>query len=223
MTRNAGRSNMKRTFKIGGAVVVGLVVLTLFTLRLVGLEPGYIDPRSEEFNRANRIARPGLWLKGEVVTEPITDWSFVREELRGKTGKDSTIQVETRTWYGIPHSVTIGGDLVRDGKLYIHAHSDRNRMAIPFPNDKAWTRNVDRDPRVRLKIAGKIYKAIVVPVTDRSEGAALLGRDPVTIEKGPDGKEHATDVMHIWRVFQMHVPDYSGPFQGGRQATVENH
>jgi hypothetical protein len=29
--------------------------------------------------------------------------------------------------------------------------------------------------------------------------------------------------MHIWRVFQMHVPDYSGPFQGGRQATVQDH
>src|SRR6202030_1217454 len=105
-------------------------------------------------------------------------------------GKDRTIQVETRTWYGVPHSVTIGGDLVRDGKLYIHGHSDPNRMKIPFPFDKAWTRNVDRDPRVRLKIAGKIYEAIVVPVTDRAEGAALLGRDPIIMEKGPDGREH---------------------------------
>jgi hypothetical protein len=199
------------------------VVVTLFTLRLTGLEPGYIDPRSEEFNLANRIARPGLWLKGEVVSDVITDWSFVREELRGKTGKDRTIQVETRTWYGIPHSVTVGGDLVRDGKLYIHGHSDPNRMRIPFPYDKAWTRNVDRDPRVRIKIAGKIYKAIVVPVTDRSEAAALLGRDPVTMEKGPDGKEHATEVMHIWRVYQMHVPDYSAPFQGVQQANEEDH
>ena len=207
---------MKRALKTGGAVVVGLVVLLLLTLRLTGLDPSYIDPRSEEFERANRTARPGLWLTGEVVREPVKDWSFVREELREKSGKERTIQVETRTWYGIPHSVTIGGDMVRDGKLYIHAHSDPNRMGIPFPNDKAWTRNVARDPRVRLRIAGKIYEVMVVPVTDRAEGTALLGRDPITMETGPDGKEHPKEVMHIWRVFQRNIPDYSEGFQGTR-------
>jgi hypothetical protein len=209
---------MARAVKIGAFVVIAVVALAIFTLRLTGLEPGYIDPRSEEFARANRIARPGLWLKGEVVKEPVKDWSFVSDELRGKTGRDRMIQVETRTPYFIPHSVTIGGDLVRDGKLYIHAHSDPNRMHIPFPRDKAWTRNVARDPRVRLKIAGKIYEAIVVSVTDRDEAAALLKRDPLTIEKGPDGKEHVKEVMHVWRVFQMNVPDYSHGSQGVQQA-----
>jgi hypothetical protein len=209
---------MARALKIGAVVVIGVAALAIFTLRLVGLEPGYIDPRSEEFARANRIARPGLWLTGEVVREPVKDWSFVTEELRARTGKDRMIQLETRTPYLIPHSVTIGGDLVRDGKLYIHAHSDPNRMHIPFPNDKAWTRNVARDPRVRLKIAGKIYEAIVVSVTDRDEAAALLKRDPLTIEKGPDGKEHVKEVMHVWRVYQMNVPDYSHGSQGVQHA-----
>jgi hypothetical protein len=213
---------MMKAMKIGGAIVVGLVVATLLTLRVTGLEPGYIDPRSEEFARANRIARPGLWLKGEVVTEPVKDWSFVSDTLRGKTGKDRTIQLQVRTPYFIPHSVTIGGDLVRDGKLYIHAHSDPSRMHIPFPNDKAWTRYVARDPRVRLKIAGKIYDAIVVSVTDRAEAAALLKRDPLTIEKGPDGKEHVKEVMHVWRVFQMYVPDYSSDSQGVQQSADDN-
>jgi len=49
----------------------------------------------------------------------------------------------------------------------------------------------------------------------------LLGRDPLKVETGPDGKERVTDVMHIWRVFQMHVPDYSNGTQGAQQ-TVEN-
>lgn len=209
---------MRTVMKLGALAVVGIVVVALVILRIVGLEPGYVDPSSEEFARNNRIARPGLWLKGDVVTEPVRDWSFVNAELRGKSGKDRMIQVETRTWYGVPHSVTIGGDLVRDGKLYIHGHSDPNRMKIPFPFDKAWTRNVDRDPRVRLKIAGKIYEAVVVPVTDRAEGAALLGRDPIVMEKSPDGKERAKEVMHIWRVFQRHVPDYSEGFQGNTTA-----
>jgi hypothetical protein len=53
-----------------------------------------------------------------------------------------------------------------------------------------------------------------VLVTDREEATALLKRDPLTIETGPDGKEHVKGVMHIWRVFQMHVPDYSSGSQG---------
>ena len=209
---------MANALKLGGLLVIGVMAVAILTLRLTGLEPGYIDPRSEEFAAANRIARPGLWLKGEVVKEPVKDWSFVTEELRGKSGKERMIQLEVRTPYFIPHSVTIGGDLVRDGKLYIHAHSDENRMHIPFPNDKAWTRHVARDPRVRLKIAGKIYEAIVVLVTDREEATALLRRDPLTIETGPDGKEHVKEIMHIWRVFQMHVPDYSSGSQGVARA-----
>ena len=77
---------------------------------------------------------------------------------------------------------------------------------MPFPNDKAWTRNVARDPRVRLKIAGEIYEAMVVLMTDRAEVAEVMGRDPVTVETGPDGQEHVAEVMHVWRVFQRNIP-----------------
>ena len=178
---------------------------------MTGFQPGYLDPSSEEFARSNRIARPGLWLKGEVVREEVTNWDFanhVNDPIRG-----NTIMLESRTWYGIPHSVPIGV-VGRGTKLYIHAHSDENRMHIPFPNDKAWTRNVARDPRVRLKIAGKIYDATVVLMTDRAEVAEVMGRYPVTVEKGPDGKERVTDVMHYWRVFQRSVADFSKDSQG---------
>ena len=202
---------MKNASKIGVPLVVGIVVLVLFTLRLTGLEPAYLDPSGEAFARSNRIARPGLWLTGEVVREVVPNWDFanhVDDPIRG-----NTIMLETPTWYGIPHSVTIGV-VGRGNKLYIHAHSDENRMRIPFPNDKAWTRNVTRDPRVRLKIAGKVYEATVVLMTDRDEVAEVMGRDPVTVKKGPDGQERVTDVMHYWRVFQRNVPDFSKGSQG---------
>ena len=202
---------MKKALKIGGALVVGILVLALFTLRLMGLEPGYLDPSSEEFARSNRIARPGLWLKGEVAREAVTNWDFanqVNDPIRG-----NTIMLQTRTWYGIPHSVTIGV-VGRGNKLYIHGHSDENRMHIPFPTDKAWTRNVARDPRVRLKIAGKIYEATVALMTDRAEVAEVMGRDPVTVETGPDGQERVREIMHYWRVFQRNVPDFSKDSQG---------
>ena len=51
---------MTRTVKIGGALVVGVVVLALLTLRLVGYEPQHLDPSGEEFARNNRIAWPGM-------------------------------------------------------------------------------------------------------------------------------------------------------------------
>ena len=85
---------------------------------------------------------------------------------------------------------------------------------MPFPNDKAWTRNVARDPRVRLKIAGKIYEAMVVLMTDRAEVAEVMGRDPATVEQGSDGRERVTEVTHYWRVFQRNVPDHPKDSQG---------
>jgi hypothetical protein len=87
-------------------------------------------------------------------------------------------------------------------------------MQTPFPNDKLWTQNVSRDPRVRLKIGDRIYEATVALMTDRDEVAEVMGRDPVTAERGPDGREHVTSVMHYWRVFQRNVPDYSADSQG---------
>ena len=39
-------------------------------------------------------------------------------------------------------------------------------------------------------------------MTDRDEVAEVMGRDPVTVERGLDGREHVKSVMHYWRVFQ---------------------
>ena len=50
----------------------------------------------------------------------VTNWDFVNN-LDDPERRD-TVMLETRTWYGIPHSVTIG-IVGRGDKLYIHAHS----------------------------------------------------------------------------------------------------
>ena len=203
---------MKKVLKVGGSLLVGVLVLALFTLRLTGLEPAYIDPSSEQFAANNRIARPGLWLTGEVVTTPVANWDFVNN-IRDPIRKN-TIMIETRTWYGIPHSVTTGV-VGRGDKLYVHGHQDEKRMAKQFPSDKAWTANVARDPRVRMKIGGKIYEMTLVLITDRAEVAAIMGRDPETREKGPDGQERVKEVMHYWRVFQRNVPEYGSGAKAG--------
>ena len=56
---------MMKPLKIGLLVVGVLLVGTLLTLRVTGLAPGH--PSAEEYAKAARSARPGLWLTGEVV------------------------------------------------------------------------------------------------------------------------------------------------------------
>lgn len=152
------------------------------------------------------IARPGLWLKGEVVSTPITDWSFINT-VQHPGRSINTVLVETRTPYFIPHSVrTI--PTVRNGQFYLRSHQDR--MDVQFPKDKSWTSNVARDPRVRIKIGDKLYEATLVLVTDRAQAIAFLGRNPEILEKGSDGREHVVGYDHVYRVFQRNIPEYGG-------------
>ena len=95
-----------------------------------GFEPWYIDPASAEFAESNRTAWPGLWLKGEVVDGPVTDWDFINEVNHPITG--NSIMLETRTWYGIPHSVTVNAR-PRGDKLYLSGSEQGARLDKEFP------------------------------------------------------------------------------------------
>ena len=106
--------------------------------------------------------RPGTWLSGELVEEPVGDWSF--------TDAVPEIFVETRTWYGIPHSVTTV--CAADGaKLYVPSVYMEGGE---FPDARFWNRNVVRDPRVRLQIGERLYPRRAVLVEDPEESAAAL-------------------------------------------------
>ena len=194
-----------RALKIALLVIGALVVITLLTLRVTGLEPQYIDPRSDAFAENDRTAWGGFWITGEVVREAVTNWDWVNnvsDPIRG-----NSIMLETRTWYGIPHSVTI--NLVpRGDKLYVSGSEQGSRLEKEFPNSKTWWANIERDPRVRMKIDGKIYEMTVALVADRAEVAQLMGRDPVTREIAADGTEQITGVRHYWRVYQRNIPEY---------------
>jgi hypothetical protein len=190
--------------KYGVIAVVAIVAVTLITLRFTGLEPEYLD--LNQLRAHHMIARPGLWLKGQLVTAPVTDWSFVNDQKH--PGESiNTILVETRTPYLIPHSVRVMPD-VRDGQFFIRSH--QSRMDVKFPYDKAWTADVARDPRVRIKIGGKLYRATMVLVADRAQAVEILGRNPETYAKGPDGQEHIVGYDHVFRVFQRDIPEYGG-------------
>ena len=92
---------------------------------------------------------PGGRLRGELVEEAVVNWSFAASE--------QTLQLETRP--GDPHSVT-AWFVSLGSELYVPSRD---------PEEKQWVRNVNEDPRVRLRIAGKLYPRSAARVSDRAE------------------------------------------------------
>ncbi len=162
---------MKRASKTVVTVLIAVVAGGLGALRMVGLEP--------------RDQRPGLWLRGERVTEPVTDWSF--------TGSHREIHVQTRTPYLVPHSITTycalhGGDLYLFSAYY---------GGGAFPDGRAWNRHVLRDPRVRLKIGDRLFDRTVSHVTDPETRAAV---HESFRSKYPEWSSPGLENVHIFRV-----------------------
>ncbi len=80
---------------------------------------------------------PGKALEGEVVTEPVTDWSFVDEHAR--------CQVEVRP--SEPHSVTTYC-FAEEGVLYVTAIMGES---------KKWTNFAVTEPDARIRIGERIF------------------------------------------------------------------
>ncbi len=194
-----------KQIKTGLLIVIALLVVTLVTLRVTGLEPRYIDPRTPAFAESNRTTGPGLWLTGEVINEAVTNWDFINQVNHPVRG--NSIMLETQTWYGIPHSVTVNA-VPRGAELYLSGSAQGDRLEAGFPKNKAWWANIERDPRIRMKIDGKVYEATVALVQDRNEVSQLIGRNPVTTSIDENGQERITGVRHYWRVFQRNIPEY---------------
>jgi hypothetical protein len=95
---------------------------------------------------------PGGALSGEVVEEPVSDWSFV---------DSNNIELETRP--GDPYSVVINY-IVRDGDLFIDPAEGRT-----------WFEYLKEDPRVRVRIGDRVYLLNAVLVGRPGE---LEGFDP---------------------------------------------
>ena len=89
---------------------------------------------------------PGGALRGELVAEPISDWSFV---------EDRFIDLETRP--DDPYSVELNY-FVREGKLYIDPAEGRR-----------WLDYIREDPRVRVRFGDKVYPLTAVLVGSPGE------------------------------------------------------
>lgn len=162
---------MKKVLKWLALAVTTVLVVTIASLRVFGFEP--------------QDQRPGLWLAGELVEDPVSDWSF--------TDVEEEIYVQTRTPYGIPHSVTTYC-VVFDDEFYLFSAYYGGGT---FPDDRSWNRNVIRDPRVRLKIGENLYDQRVIHVTEEP-----LRRDvhQAFIDKYPQWNSPGLENVHILRV-----------------------
>ena len=161
---------MKTVLKVAGLIVVCAVVL-LVVLSVTGLEP--------------RQRTPGLWLKGNVVTTPVTDWSF--------TDQVDTVEVQTRTWYLVPHSVTTYC-VALNGRLYVDSFY---RAGAEYPHGRSWNENVARDPHVRLKIGNNLYDVTLAHDTDPALKTAVL---QLVAKKYPQLKippESQVELFHV--------------------------
>jgi hypothetical protein len=135
---------------------------------------------------------PGLWLRGETVEEKVADWSF-SDEIE-------EIFIETRPWYGIPHSTTIWC-VVLDGEPYIGSYGDEQ---------KVWEQNIERNPEARLSIGGRIYEVTVAPVTD---GDMIEALDAAYRSKY-DMLEVFGEEIPDWRYYRV---AQGGPDDGGAE------
>src|SRR5215471_4314718 len=123
---------MKKLVRIGGSVVVVLVVL-LVSLRATGFEPRDCPNAGASWT----CRTPGLWLRGDVVSTPVTDWSF--------TDAVPTIKIQTQSPVLLPYSVAIWC-ATYNGNLYVTSYRGRR-----------WVEDVVSNPQVRLKIDGRLY------------------------------------------------------------------
>ncbi len=194
-----------KKLKLGIAILSVALLGALATLSVTGLEPEYMDYTSEAYNQRGRMTYPGLWLKGEVVTEPIENWDWVLEVDHPVRG--NTIMLETNTWYGVPYSVTIL-PTPRGESLYIGGSARGERLSRKFPHYKQWWANVERDPRVRLKIDGRIYEMTAALVHDPQELRQVLGRDPVSSRVAEDGSQELVAKWYYWKVTQRNIVEY---------------
>jgi hypothetical protein len=109
---------------------------------------------------------PGGELDGEVVEEHPSDWSF--------TDEIETIEVETRP--DDPYSVTTWC-IADGGSIYVGASGGKRSR---------WVRNLLADPRVRLRIAGKLYERKAVRVMDEEVFNTLRAKLVAKYDYEPD-------------------------------------
>ena len=156
----------KRSKIAGLVILIAAVVLLGLNFAITRSSPSLPANYNSLRNNVVRLYQGdlGFWLTGDVVKTPVTDWSF--------TDAIPTVQIETRTWYLLPH--VLRTDIARnDQQLYLFSEYFAPAPGKPdlrerFPEARFWNRMVVRDPRIRVKIANRLFDMRAYPLTDPS-------------------------------------------------------
>jgi hypothetical protein len=96
---------------------------------------------------------PGPQLTGPVIEEPVADWS----------GIDAVDVIQLETNPEAPYSVNIWVTRVDDA-IYVFGGGEESQ----------WVQNIGNDPRVRMRVEGRIHELRAVPVEDLETKRAFL-------------------------------------------------
>ena len=162
---------MGKIFKISGISLIVIALFTILSLLIVGYEP--------------QDQSPGLWLTGELATEPVADWSF--------TERHGEIFVQTRSPWFIPHSVTAYCATYNDSFYLFSAYYGGG----DFPDLRRWNKNVVRDPRVRLKIGDQLFDQTLSYIDDES---IRMPVHQAFVDKYPQWASPGLENVHIFQV-----------------------
>jgi hypothetical protein len=118
-------------------------------------------------------------LSGEIATDPL-DLALV----------EATAQVQLETNPSAPHSVNtwIG---VADGAVYVPTSMIRGPLS---PAERGWVKNVQADPRVRLRVDGALHELLAVRVEDRAQYAAARAALEAKYELAADDMDPAREI-----------------------------
>jgi len=92
----------------------------------------------------------GALTSGEVVSTPVSDWSFAKDEA------EIELQLETQS-----RSRTVW-ILVHEGQAYVPC-------SLGFPPGKNWYKSAVEDGRATLRIAGKRYPVTLTKLDDAAQ------------------------------------------------------
>ena len=96
----------------------------------------------------------GALASGEIVAEPVGDWSFAKEVSEVELQLDSE-QGSRTVWI-----------LVQDGRAYVPCSLD-------YPPGKRWHHQAVKDGRAMLRIEGRRYPVVLAKTEDPALGPAL--------------------------------------------------
>ncbi len=96
----------------------------------------------------------GALASGEIVPEPVSDWSFAKDVQEVELQLDSESGSRT-VWI-----------LVQDGQAYVPCSLD-------FPPGKRWHRQAVQDGRATLRVEGRRYPVVLVKTDDPALGQSL--------------------------------------------------